>query len=178
MDQRERIKLVASIFNEHGPRIRLMIRRYVRDENDVDDMYQNIFLSLVRTPPSDLTFLLAYLGRVVRNHATDVARRTASYAGCVERYTQLQPNAPSGSSPEARLVQREYAEETSLLLTSILPPHMAAVLVERYMHNRNMAETAEQLGLKERTVSRYCCIALKRIRRLIDEGKVATTAFG
>lgn len=177
MTRKERIQLAGEIFHEHGSQIRHLIRRYVRDENDVDDIYQNVFLSLVRTPPSSLTFLLAYLSRVVKNHTIDAVRRTTSYGGCIERYANLRRRNAAGSDPETTLIQAEQMAILIALVESSIPPHMADVIMERYAHGRNMTEAATRLGIKERTVSRYCCVGLKRMRRLIEEGKVTLDAF-
>ena len=83
MDMRQRVRLATMIFNEYDAAIRASIRRYVRNEHDADDIYQEIFLSLVRTPPRTLTSLLANLHKVVRNHTLDAARRSASYNRCI-----------------------------------------------------------------------------------------------
>lgn len=176
MTKRDRIRLAGAIFQEHGPHIRQFIRRYVRDENDVDDIYQNIFLSLVRMPPSNATYLLAYMSRVTRNHAIDAARRAASYGGCVERYAQLRHENAIASNPEAELIHAEHLGLLVDMIETSLPPHLAAVIVERYAYGRDMTEAATRLGIKERTVSRYCCVGLKRIRELINEGKVTVGA--
>jgi RNA polymerase sigma factor (sigma-70 family) len=177
MDQKERIRLAACILKEHGAQIRGLIRRHVRDENDVDDIYQNVFLALVRTPPSRLTFLAAFLSLVVRNQVTDAIRRTKSYGRCIERYSQLPAGRACESDPEAALIRAEQMQRLVLFLRSTLPPHMADVVVDRYAHNRGLAERAQQFGIKERTASHYCCVAIKRIKRLIDEGKVSSDTF-
>ena len=177
MNREERVRFAADIFNEHGPKIRLLIRRHVRDENTVDDIYQNIFLSLVRTPPSNLTFLLAYLSKVARNQTTDGIRRATSYGNCIERYARRRRNSVSDDAPETKAIRSERIRMLLALVESHLPAHMADVLVERYVHNRDTTETATKLGIKERTVSRYTCIGLKRIRQLVDQGKINMNVF-
>jgi RNA polymerase sigma factor (sigma-70 family) len=150
----------------------LLIRRHSHDDNDVDDIYQNIFLSLVVTPPSNLTSLPAYLRVVVKNQITDAARRAMSYSNCIERYAGLKVRRPADDRPDTRLMRSELTQTLIFLVKASLPARMADVVLERYVYNRDIGEVAERFGLKRRTVSRYCCVASERIRRIIEEGRI------
>ena len=176
MDKKERVKLAAEIVQEHESLIRLLIRRYCHNENDTDDIYQNIFLSLVVTPPSSLTSLPAYLRVVVKNQITDAARRAISYNQCIERYASLQIHRDEDEHPETKLLRSELMQTLILLVRAGLPSRMADVVLERYAYDGNIAEVAARFGLKRRTVSRYCCVASEKIRQIVKQKRTQSVA--
>jgi RNA polymerase sigma factor (sigma-70 family) len=169
MDTKQRVELAHEIVGKYDSVIRAFIRCYVYDEHDGDDIYQNVFLSLVRTPPTNLTFLVAYLRRVVRNHATDMTRRTASYTRAVAKYAEQLADEPISLDPETRLMETEQLRRTTEFLEANLPCHMANVLMERCGRGNNTRETAQNLGVKARTVSRYYCVALRHMREIVQD---------
>jgi RNA polymerase sigma factor (sigma-70 family) len=177
MKTRERISLAANIFAEHGPAIRAAIGHCVRNSHDADDLYQDVFLSLVRTPPSSLTYLVSRLGRIVKNHAIDAVRRSASYGSCLSRYAALQRRDTAANDPQVTVASEEQACRIGEMVRTALPPHMANVIIERHGHGHSIAETAAHLGIRQRTVSRYCCVGLQEIRKLIEEGKIEPEDF-
>ena len=178
MDVQKRIALASAIIGEHDSTIRAFIRCYVHNEHDMDDVYQNVFLSLVRTPPTTQTFLVAYLRQVIRNHATDLARRSASHNRLLSDYAECQEAEPLSLDPATRLMEAEQLSRTREFLESVLPSHMANVVTERCGRGNNTCETASKLGLKPRTVSHYYCVAMKRVRQLARDHGVQAESLG
>ncbi len=170
MDAKERVAVASEIVRRYDPTIRSCIRSYVQNEQDADDVYQDVFLSLVRSPPRNFTFMVAYLHRIIRNHVADMARRR----GCRTRFTHDCCPDPGGDEPTSvdpvtLLVETEETQMMEEFLESVLPPHMANVLMERCGRGNSTSETAQKLGLKKRSVSRYYCVAVQRIRQMIRE---------
>lgn len=177
MDVKERVALASTIIHTYDSAIRGFIRSYVRNEHDADDIYQNVFLSLVRTPPTSLEFLAAYLREIVRNHAADLARRAGSRARFASCYTNHRQDEPISADPVTVLMEVEHMCVMEEFCESVLPSHMARVLMERCGRGNSTSETAQKLGLKKRTVSRYYCIAVKRVGRIArDRGVQAISA--
>lgn len=177
METAERRRQVVRLFHKHQSEIRALINRHVRHEQDAEDMYQELYLWLVCNPPLALTNVLAYLSKVIRSRATDAARRTISYSASVSRYAAFRRDDVAEKEPEDVLIQSEQLQRMTKLIESALPPHAAQAILERYIGERTMTETAAKLGVNERTVSHYCCTGLKKIRQLIDEGKIEMHAF-
>ena len=90
MGTQQQVDLATQIFDEHGAAIRAMIRRHVNKREDEEDIFQNLYLSLVCNPiPSPLTNTLAYLNTVIKNDVIDAARRRKSYQ---EMVSCFEPN--------------------------------------------------------------------------------------
>jgi RNA polymerase sigma factor (sigma-70 family) len=176
MQDRAVVESVVEFFRQHEPVIRTLISRRVRCRQDAEDMYQNLFLYLILRPPPDQTYLLAYLSKAIHSYATDATRHAISYGSCVTRYATLQRDHTLDKEPEHLLVQMEQIRKLTDIIESALPPHIAQAIIERYLHGRTIRETAVQLGIEERTVSHYCCTGLRRIRQLVQEGKIEISA--
>jgi RNA polymerase sigma factor (sigma-70 family) len=162
------VQRVTRIFNEHEAAIRAIAKHYARCEPEVDDICQDIFLSMVQCPPSDETSLLAYLNTVVRNHARDAARRSASRRRFTETYTGPTGNAAEPDSPDDQVDRGEQAEKAKMFIEYLLPPYMGRVILERYVHGRSVLEIASMLKIRTTSVSRYCSVGLQRLRHFMD----------
>ena len=72
--QSENVNHVAKIFEENSDMIRSAIRSQVNDKSIIDDIFQNLFLSLVHNPvPSNIENIKAYIRQAVRNDVIDSA---------------------------------------------------------------------------------------------------------
>lgn len=168
MGTQQKVDLATQIFDEHGASIRAMIRRHVNKREDEEDIFQNLYLSLVCNPiPSPLTNTLAYLNTVIKNDVIDAARRRKSYQDMVSRYAVSQTQEEIDSSPENEVIREEEAQRIATFVRSSLPAHEARAVIERYGYGRTTADAAKHMQVKERTVSRYLCVGLKRIRKAI-----------
>lgn len=166
MEKQMRLDLAARLFAEHGPAIRAMIRRHAGNKEEEEDIYQNLYLSLVCNPvPSPLTNTLAYLNTVIRNDVIDAARRRRSYQEMISRYATGHMYEEPDNNPEDKVIRNEQMQRINELVQSSLPPHEAKAVAQRYGCGHNTADAAQHMHVKERTVSRYLCIGLKRIRQ-------------
>jgi len=167
VETQERVDRAARIFAEHGLAIRAMIRSRVSNPEEQEDIYQNLYLALVCNPvPPSVTNPLPYLNRIIRNDVIDAARRRKSFRDMADRYALEPAHAEEDHSPEQEAIQAEEMRRIAACLES-LSPQEANALAARYGHECNMAEAARALGVKERSVSRYLCMALKKIRRAV-----------
>src|SRR5215831_8916681 len=64
----------------HRDWVRRLARSLVRDESSADDVEQRAWLAALRRPPRDAGTSRAWLGRVVRNLASDARRSRARRA--------------------------------------------------------------------------------------------------
>ena len=80
---RDAVRAASEVFAEHGRFIRSVIRFQIHDESRVEDLYQEFFLYLVRTPlPSDVRNVRSYLFRALIHDAVDMSRRLEKYHRC------------------------------------------------------------------------------------------------
>jgi RNA polymerase sigma factor (sigma-70 family) len=168
MDTQTKLDLVTRIFAEHEPAIRAMIRHHARSRDEEEDIYQNLYLSLVCNPiPAPLTNTLAYLDTVIKNDIIDAARRRKSHREMLDRYVAGYTPEPSQSDPQEAAIRAEEIRRVAEFVQTSLPAHEARAVLERYGHGRGTADAAQSMQVKKRTVSRYLCRGLKRIREAV-----------
>ena len=80
--QEENVAAALRVFSEHGKAISSMIAYHVEDPSTAEDLYQDLFMSLVKRPiPTHIKAPLAYLWRaiLVDHPFSDGNKRTALY---------------------------------------------------------------------------------------------------
>ncbi|MBM4029780.1 MAG: sigma-70 family RNA polymerase sigma factor [Planctomycetes bacterium] len=168
MDSHKRVDLATRIFAEHGTAIRAMIRRHVTCRKDEDEVYQNLYLSLVCNPvPATVTNLPAYLNTVIRNDMIDAIRQRKCRQEMVSRYAMHQTRSEMERAPDERVTQTEEVQRITGLVARLLPDREATAVIERYVYGYSLADIAMHMQVKPRTAARYICVGLKRVREAI-----------
>jgi RNA polymerase sigma factor (sigma-70 family) len=171
MNSHKRVELATKIFAEYGPVIRTMIRQHVTRSDEEDEVYQNLYLSLVCNPPPEpLTNVPAYLNTVIRNDIIDAVRQRKTRHEIVSRYAMSRTRDEMESAPDDRVTQAEEVRRIAGLVGKLLPAHEARAVIERYVYGHSTTEVASRMQVKERTVARYTCVGLKRIRDAFSRG--------
>jgi RNA polymerase sigma factor (sigma-70 family) len=173
MDSHKRVELATQIFAEYGPAIRAMIRQQVTRSDEEDEVYQNLYLSLVcNPPPQPLSNVAGYLNTVIRNDIIDAVRQRKSRQEMASRYAQSRiRDEVVEDAPDDRATQVEEVQRITGLVGKLLPAHEARAVIERYVYGHSTTEVALRMQVKERTVARYTCIGLKRIRQALSRGR-------
>jgi RNA polymerase sigma factor (sigma-70 family) len=168
MDSHEKVALATRIFAEHGSAIRALIRLYVTRPEEEDEVYQNLYLSLVcHPPPQPLANVPAYLSTVIRNDIIDAVRRRKSQQESICRYAMSQAWDEVEEAPDERVTRTEEVQRVTDLVAKLLPVHEATAVIERYVYGHSTTDIASHMQVKERTVARYTCVGLKRIRKAV-----------
>jgi RNA polymerase sigma factor (sigma-70 family) len=171
MEKQKRVDLATRIFAEHGLTIRSMIRQHVTSQEEEDEVYQNLYLSLVCSPPPEtLINVAAYLNTVIRNDVIDAVRQRKSRQQMVSKYAMSQPWDEVEDAPDDRVTQAEQVQRITSLVGKLLPAHEARAVIERYVYGHSMTDVASHLRVKERTASRYACVGIRRIREVVFRG--------
>jgi RNA polymerase sigma factor (sigma-70 family) len=168
----ERVDLARKLFSEHGTAIYTMILMQVNDEFLADDLYQELFLSLVKKPlPSNLETPLTYLFRVIANDVIDAMRKRATDMNLQQKYLDRLAIESDDSGSETALqilINREKREKlTEIILRSDLHPCEAKTIIERLNRGSSTKEIARKLSINERSVSHYLSTGLKKLRLLL-----------
>ena len=122
MDRHKRVDLATRIFAEHGSAIRSMIRQHVTCQEEEDEVYQNLYLSLVCNPPPEpLTNVTAYLNTVIRNDIIDAVRQRKSRQQMVTRYAMSRTRDEVEDAPDDRVTQAEEVQRIAGLVGKLLP---------------------------------------------------------
>jgi RNA polymerase sigma factor (sigma-70 family) len=166
------VKQVAKIFKENSDMIRIAIRSKVNDKSIIDDIFQNLFLSLVRSPvPSNIENIEAYLRRAIRNDVIDAAIQRRCHRIREQRYAEMYMVSIRYDDPEDTVTMCETIQRIFEIIEDKLPTHEARALIEKYRYNRDDGEAARIMGITRRSFSHYLCTGLKKVRQFIRENK-------
>jgi len=164
----ENVELAGAIFAEYADFIRAVIRSQVKDETRVDDLFQDFFLSLVHNPlPENIRNTKSYLYRAITNDIVDAVRRVKTYGHRVREYSQQLNNSINKGSPEDALTIRDQVDRLLALVQERLSDAEFKAVSLRFRTHLSVEGVADRMGVKVRSASRYVCMGLKRIRRLV-----------
>ncbi|TKJ35502.1 MAG: hypothetical protein CEE38_15130 [Planctomycetes bacterium B3_Pla] len=172
IDTEQRVRQAANVFATYGEEIRAMISLNVREESVADDIFQDLFLSVVSRPvPADVQRVESYLYRVIANDVIDAARRTKIYRDHIRGYGERIDRQKTQEGPEKDAIQ---LEETKKMLQSIrrqLPGREAEAVADTCVRDYDAGNGAREMNVAKRTFSRYLCTGLKRIRQSIQKNQ-------
>lgn len=151
----------AELYDRHFERIFAFVIRRVRNRDAAEEVTANVFhhaLAHLSSFESRGAPFGAWLIRIAANAVIDRARRT----GREVVDTDGLPDA--GALPADDL---ERAEESARLfrLVDTLPEDQRAVIVDRFVEDRSIRETAERLGRSEGAIKQLRHRALETLRR-------------
>jgi len=172
----KKVKTATEIFDEYRDAIVTIIHFNVSDKSKADDIFQELFLSLVHKPvPSETKDIKGYLYRTIINDILDMVRRRKTYQAQIRRYAQQLKygNSIIQKDPQHIVAEAEQIQRIFRLIEEQLPPHQAQAIIHRYRHNHTTTETARRMQIKKSTVSRYIYAGLKKIRRLLCQNNPA-----
>ncbi len=146
--------------------IRTVLRLRADSASEAEDMFQELFLSLIlRPPPADVQNMRGYLYRVIMNDLMNRRREREAYQRYLQRYRDDLGLRDGVESPDRSATEKEDAAMFMAFLCSHLQRREAEVMVMRYSRGYSIAEVAEKTGLGKRTVSRYLSSGLRRLWR-------------
>jgi RNA polymerase sigma factor (sigma-70 family) len=160
----------AEIYEEHSEFIRNAIVFHIKDERQVDDIFQDFFIHLTTYPPSEeIRNMRGFLYRSITNFILCRHRRQKDYQNCLQNYAKNNL-IRSRYDSEKRVIDAEEAQKMYALIEELLPPRESAAIIERYKNDNDIHEVAETLGLDVKSVSRYISHGLSKIRKLLLVG--------
>jgi len=164
----EQIQSVERLFSQYGEFITSVIRFFVKDPFEQEDIYQELFIFFIRKPmPGDVRNMKGFLYRVIGDRIRDRKRRQVRYQQNLEKYAD---HSSSESKEEVSSVstvhQKEQAERVYSLMKDYLTQNEATAITLRYKYDCDIHETARRMNVQPKTVSRYVCVGLKKIRNV------------
>ena len=162
----------AEIFSKYGDFILAVIRYQVGNDVQADDLYQDFFLSLVSRPiPAHIQNIKSYLYRAINNDIVDAVRRVEKYQNRMQKYAEGLDFFINKNTPENALINKEEINKMIKLIEGRLPHSEAQAIKERYICNLTIKEIAEKMCVNTRTVSRYICEGLSKVRQFFNSKK-------
>jgi RNA polymerase sigma factor (sigma-70 family) len=164
---RRRVERAGEVFDRYGNEIRAMIDFSVKDKARADDIFQDLFVSVVKNPiPPKVENVQAYLYRAIANDVVDRFRRTQNHQEAVQIYTERRKQRAVQKDPQKVVAQAEEAAGMVRLIGNHLARREATALVQRCGFGLSTSDTACQLNIDKRSVSRYLAEAMKKMRNL------------
>ena len=165
------IKRTTKLFERYGDFIHLVIQLNVKDEALREDIFQDLFLYFIFKPiPKNLQDVKAFLYRIISNRIKDAFRRVEAYQKRIRRYAHgLDLHDNDFPNPEKTMHEIEEMEKMFKAIERHLSRKTARALTLRYKNDYDISEVGEKMGIKSRSVSRYVCVGLKKMRGVIQE---------
>ena len=162
------VNMAYEMFAEHGSFIRGVIGSRVKNEAQADDIFQNLFLSLVHKPvPKGIRDVKSYLYKAIINDTVDASRRVERYQTLVHRYSEQLNFCAYIISPENALSIREETDKVLDLIGRQLRKSEFQAITLRYSNGMNINEVAEKMSVNSGTVRRYISVGLTKVRKFL-----------
>jgi RNA polymerase sigma factor (sigma-70 family) len=160
------------VFTEYGVIIHAIIRYRIRDEAQVDDLFQDFFLYLVTKPiPTGVTNVKGYLYRMITNHIADAVNRTEKYQARIRIYAELRERSIIEQQPENPLIIQEETDRMCKLIERRLQQREAQAINLRFKNNDEIKQIAQKMHVNKESVSRYISVGLSKIRKFLNSRK-------
>lgn len=155
---------IAAIYAAEQHKLRLRLIRRGLDAQQASDAVQDIFLRLLRSPPSDLRDPGAYLRRSADTMAIDHWRRQQRQVALFEPLPAESATAADDAiTVEGDLVARERDARLRRAIED-LPPRSREVLLLHKYEGLTYAEVALRLGIARNTVMVHLANAMRSLR--------------
>lgn len=158
---------LTSVQEDYGAYCSTIARNILADQEDVKECVNDTWLKAWETiPPNKPQSLLAYLGRITRNHAINMVRNQNRQKRAGNKYTVALDEL--GEAAAAADDNRELEGISTSKLAEIinefleqLPKEKRIIFVRRYFYMDAVADIAASNGLTESSVK----VSLMRMRR-------------
>ena len=165
---RDNVDTTHKVFTEHGHFIRAVIGSRVRNEAQAEDIFQNLFLSLIHNPiPEHVKDVKSYLCKAIINDIVDAARKVERYQALVHRYSEQLSFSINTISPENAFNIKEETDKVFELIKGRLRRSELRAVTLRYCNSLDTNEVAARMGVKNGTVRRYISVGLAKVRKLL-----------
>jgi RNA polymerase sigma factor (sigma-70 family) len=165
----DNVQRAAAIFFEHGDFIRKVIYYKILDENKVEDLFQDFFLSLVTRPvPQDVRNIRSFLYKAIINDITDRARSIERYKKLKHKYADFFCESVNNKTVENALLETELIEKMIGLISERATKGEASAISMRYRENLCIDEVADKMHINKRSVSRYISAGLRKVRQIMS----------
>lgn len=164
----ENIAAATKIFEEQGSFIYRLICYQVTDKSLADDLFQDLFLTLIANPVSlEGVELRKYLYRTIVNDIRDAYRRERRYKKFLDKYSNNRGYLINKQGSRNAYSMKERVEDIARCAWESLSPKETNAISLRYLAGHSIQDVAERMRVKKRTVSRYLCSGLGKIRKCL-----------
>jgi RNA polymerase sigma factor (sigma-70 family) len=148
---------------EHQEFVRRLARHLVGDASRADDLVQDVWVAALRSRPTGISSMRAWLARVTRNKAAKTMRSDEHRKAREERVAESQ----AGRAPDEFEAEFELQRLVSEVVDKLDEPHRRTILL-RYFKDMSHAEIASKTGVPLATVRTRLQRGLQLVREELD----------
>ena len=172
IDYTDNVNTAAKLFAEHGSYIRTVIRYHVKNENQVDDLFQDFFLSLAVNPlPADVRSIKGFLYRTITNRIIDATRRVENYKKHKNNYMKYLNDPIYKKTPEQVVIDAEEINRMFELIEMRLRRSEAQAITLRYRNNYDIKKIAKKMNVGSESAKKYIIRGLAKMRCFLTNNK-------
>ena len=165
----DNVSIAAGIFAEHSDFIYATLCYKARNKDQVDDLYQDFFLSLVSNPPSSsIRSVKSYIYKAITNDTIDSTRKMQRYQNMKKKYADYLNFSVNKKSLKNAPINEGLMDGILKLIRGKLTSSEIRAITLRYRDGCSVTEVAEKMNVKKESVSRYVSVGLKKIRRYLN----------
>ncbi len=152
------------IFEEHYPSVYRKIIQLVQDRTIAEDLAQEVFLKLYRSPPDDLSIVGAWLHRVLTTVAYDYLRKVNRQQNLKQREElAYQTKQSEGASNEDIAIQNWELDVVKRVLQKLSVRDREALMLKEKGYS--YVEIAQKLQVNRKIVGSLIMRANERFRK-------------
>jgi RNA polymerase sigma factor (sigma-70 family) len=157
--------MVAALVASHGTQLRRFLLSRVRNNADVPDLVQEVYLRMLRIPDHDaIRSPEAYLFTVAQHVAHQHAIRRSSVTPPAELQEMLVKLAELPADPASELSAEQSLRELEHALERLSPSERATFLYHR-RDGLTLQEIATRLGVSRQMIKKYLAKAIMELRK-------------
>lgn len=161
----DRVRLVTDILIKYGSQIRAMIRFVGCDPAEQEDAFQELFLSLlISPPPPDVKDMRSYLYKAILNDQINRSSTRLLHRRHLELYAVELKYMLSQGGPTEELEQLEELQKVYRVLED-LPPGQAKAVSEAFWPSGERRSAHTRMGLKRQSFTKAVWRGLSGLRR-------------
>jgi RNA polymerase sigma factor (sigma-70 family) len=162
------VQRATAIFFEHCDFIRAVIRHKIKDESLAEDLFHNLFLSLVSRPvPPEIRDIKGYIYKAIINDITDHIRHIGKYQAMAHRCANYNKLTVNNRLPEDALIEKEQTDRMIELIRKRVTRNEFKAIASRHLDGLSIKEAADRMSINNRSVSRYISTGLRKVKQFL-----------
>lgn len=157
------------LYREYDGFIQSVIRFSAKNQADREDIYQEVFLTLMGTDLEEIQDFKSYLYRLIINKSNEFLRNKISRELKQKHYLELYPAAAAvvrDGDMEDLIVLDEVDGMVDLIREYLSEKESEAILL-RFKDHCDIDEAAEKMNVQRKTLIHYISVGLKKLRLIL-----------
>jgi RNA polymerase sigma factor (sigma-70 family) len=156
------------LYREHDRFIQSVIRFYAKNQADREDIYQEVFLTLMGTDLEEIQDLKSYLYRLIINKSKEFLRNKISRELKQKKYLELYPSAAIEIDGDMEdLIVLDEVDGMIDLIHEYLSEKESEAILLRFKYHYEIDEAAEKMDVQRKTLIHYVSVGLKKLRLIL-----------